>query len=58
MRPLCRGFTNPLRKLWRQALPGSALAREFAARLANLHSIWHGIMAQVLVRISASCSIS
>ena len=46
---MCRGFTNPLRKLWRQLAPRSALAREFAARLANLHSTWHQIMTDVLV---------
>ena len=46
----CRGFTNPLRKLYRQLLPKSRLAREFSSKLANMHSIWHKIMTDVLVR--------
>ena len=44
----CRGFTNPFRKLSRKLAPNSALAKEFSSRLANLHSIWHQIMTDVL----------
>lgn len=45
----CRGFTNPFRKLYRKLAPNSALAKEFNECLANLHSIWHKIMTDVLV---------
>lgn len=45
---MCRGFTNPFRKLYRKLAPNSPLAKEFSVRLANLHSIWHQIMTDVL----------
>jgi hypothetical protein len=41
-----------MRKLYRKLFPGSMLAREFNSRLANLHSVWHKIMTDVLVRAS------
>ena len=53
--PCCRGFTNPLKKLYRQIFPRSYLAREFSSRLANLHSLWHKIMMDVLVTGAAAC---
>lgn len=47
-----RGFTNPFRKLYRQLFPGSQLAQRFSSKLANMHSIWHKIMTDVLVIVS------
>ncbi|CAK0786682.1 hypothetical protein CVIRNUC_009896 [Coccomyxa viridis] len=45
-----RGFTNPLRKLYRQIFPRSYLAQEFSSRLDSLHSLWHKIMMDVQAR--------
>ena len=53
--PDCRGFTNPLRKLYRQIFPRSYLAQEFSSRLDSLHSLWHKIMMDVQVRGAAAC---